>query len=210
MRLSPCISGICEGCGGPLQLTQNVTPQHLDAERQDPTPKADTSYPVPRALLRAESPCATVTFSCPRLPEIYQMTIAYVKRLVLVLACAAAVPVFAADVDVGVSINIGDPNFYGRIELGDFPQPRLLYRRPIVIERVRQTPEPLYLRVPPGHAKNWRKHCHEYDACGRPVYFVEDRWYNEVYAPRYRERHGDHHDRGHDDDHHDNRDKHKD
>lgn len=138
------------------------------------------------------------------------MTIAYVKRLALVLACAAAVPVLAADVDVGVSISIGDPNFYGRIELGDFPQPRLVYRRPIVIERVRQTPEPLYLRVPPGHAKNWRKHCHEYDACGRPVYFVEDRWYNEVYAPRYRERHGDHHDRGHDDDHHDNRDKHKD
>ena len=140
------------------------------------------------------------------------MTIAHVKCQVLLLALAgaAAVPVFAADVDVGVSISIGDPNFYGRIDLGDFPQPRLIYRRPIVIERVRQTPEPLYLRVPPGHAKNWRKHCHQYDACGRPVYFVEDRWYNEVYVPRYRERHGDHHDRGHDDDHHDNRDKHKD
>lgn len=150
------------------------------------------------------------------------MTIPYVKCLVLALACAAAVPVFAADVDVGVSISIGDPNFYGRIDIGDFPQPRLIYRRPILIERVPVAREPLYIRVPPGHAKNWRKHCHQYDACGRPVYFVEDRWYNDVYAPRYRERHGnhdrredrdgddDHHDRGHDDDHHDNRDKHKD
>ncbi len=37
----------------------------------------------------------------------------------------------------------------------------------------------------------------------RPVYFVQDRWYNDVYVPRYRERHGyrearydDHRDRG--------------
>ena len=153
------------------------------------------------------------------------MIVVSMKRLVLALALAgAAVPVFATDIGVGVSISIGDPNFYGRIDIGDFPQPRLIYRRPIVIERVVVAREPLYLRVPPGHAKNWRKHCHQYDACGRPVYFVEDRWYSDVYAPRYRERHGKHdrredgdgddknRDRGHDDDHdhHDNRDKHKD
>ena len=32
--------------------------------------------------------------------------------------------------------------------------------------------QPIYLHVPPGHAKNWRKHCHKYNACGQPVYFV--------------------------------------
>ena len=45
--------------------------------------------------------------------------------------------------------------------------------------------------VPPGHARNWRKHCHKYDACGRPAYFVQDSWYRSVYVPHYRERHRD-------------------
>ena len=31
--------------------------------------------------------------------------------------------------------------------------------------------QPIYLHVPPGHAKNWRKHCAHYNACGQPVYF---------------------------------------
>jgi len=52
------------------------------------------------------------------------------------------------------------------------------------------------LRVPPGHQKNWKRYCGRYEACGRPVYFVRDDWYNNVYAPQYRERHRDH-DRGH-------------
>ena len=37
--------------------------------------------------------------------------------------------------------------------------------------------QPLYLHVPPGHAKHWRKHCHEYHACNRPVYFVRSAEY---------------------------------
>ena len=50
--------------------------------------------------------------------------------------------------------------------------------------------QPVYLRVPPGHEKNWRKHCQRYNACGRPVYFVQDTWYTNVYAPQYRAEHG--------------------
>jgi hypothetical protein len=105
--------------------------------------------------------------------------------------------------DVGVSINIGEPGFYGRIDIGNFPQPQLIYPQPVVIQR---TPEfvsapPIYLHVPPGHEKHWSKHCAQYNACGRPVYFVRDDWYNKEYAPRYR-RGGDHyqgegHDAGH-------------
>ncbi|MGV8991568.1 MAG: hypothetical protein ACOH1Q_09235 [Thiobacillus sp.] len=101
---------------------------------------------------------------------------------------AAAAPALAAD--VGVSISIGDPGFYGRIDIGDYPQPRLIYREPRVIYR-EAAREPIYLRVPPGHAKNWRKHCRKYDACGERVYFVQDSWYNQVYVPRYQERHDD-------------------
>ena len=37
--------------------------------------------------------------------------------------------------DVGVSINIGQPGFYGRIDIGDYPQPQVLYREPVIVQR---------------------------------------------------------------------------
>ena len=103
--------------------------------------------------------------------------------------------------DVGVSINIGEPGFYGQIDIGRFPAPQVLYPQPVLISPAPYAvrPGPIYLRVPPGHAKHWDKHCREYDACGRPVYFVQDRWYNDVYAPRYREHehgNGEHREQG--------------
>lgn len=112
------------------------------------------------------------------------------KRLFIAaaLTLAAASPTLAAD--VGVSISIGEPGFYGRIDIGDYPQPRLIYREPRVIYR-EAARAPIYLHVPPGHAKNWRKHCGKYNACGERVYFVQDSWYNQVYVPRYQERHDD-------------------
>ena len=87
--------------------------------------------------------------------------------------------------DVGVSISIGEPDFYGRIDIGDAPRPRLLYNEPVVIIREGYQAAPLYLRVRSGHAKHWKVHCHEYNACNRPVYFVRDDWYNDDYAPHY-------------------------
>ena len=119
--------------------------------------------------------------------------------LMLVLAASAVAPAaFAAD--VGVSVTVGQPGFYGHIDVGDFPPPAVIYRQPIVVQPVPVAGPPLYLRVPPGHYKHWNKHCAQYDACGRQVYFVRDNWYNNVYVPRYRERHGDEHrgDRDHD------------
>ncbi|WP_051554098.1 hypothetical protein [Desulfobulbus elongatus] len=89
----------------------------------------------------------------------------------------------------GVSISVGEPGFYGRIDIGNFPQPRLVYAEPIIVRRVTTWYPPIYLRVPPAHVKHWYKHCNAYNACGRPVYFVDDAWYRDVYAPRYREHH---------------------
>jgi hypothetical protein len=123
------------------------------------------------------------------------------KRFLVVAAVAAVTsPVLAAD--VGVSVQVGEPGFYGRIDIGNFPQPRLVYARPVVIQpvQVAVVRQPIYLHVPPGHAKDWRKHCGKYDACGQPVYFVRDDWYNREYVPRYRERHGGGHGKHHDDD----------
>jgi hypothetical protein len=114
------------------------------------------------------------------------------KRFLIAAAIAAVTfgtPTLAAD--VGISVSIGQPGFYGRLDIGDYPQPQVIYRQPIVIERVPMGRPPIYMRVPPGHAKNWRKHCREYNACGERVYFVQDDWYSREYVPRYQQQHRD-------------------
>lgn len=118
------------------------------------------------------------------------------KRLLIaaslvVASTGLATPAFAAD--VGVSITIGQPGFYGRIDIGDYPRPQLIYAEPILVERVHYGP-PIYMRVPPGHAKHWKNYCHQYNACGERVYFVQDSWYTREYVPRYQEKHREHHD----------------
>jgi hypothetical protein len=109
----------------------------------------------------------------------------------MAVTCAAAFAAPALATDVGVSVSIGQPGFYGQIDIGGFPRPALLYPQPVLIERVPVARAPGYLRVPPGHAKNWGKHCYQYNACGERVYFVRDDWYQREYVPRYHERHGD-------------------
>ena len=116
------------------------------------------------------------------------------KRFLIAVAVVSAAfitPALAAD--VGVSVSIGQPGFYGRIDIGDYPypQPRVIYRQPRIIERIYVEREPIYMHVPPGHAKHWRNYCHQYSACGERVYFVRDSWYNHEYAPLYRELHRD-------------------
>jgi hypothetical protein len=132
------------------------------------------------------------------------------KLLCVALICAGVTTAFAAD--VGVSVTVGQPGFYGRIDIGIFPPPRVVYEQPVIIQRPPQVVvvAPIYLHVPPGHEKHWSKHCAHYHACDRPVYFVRDDWYNDVYVPHYQNHEGehgkegkDHHDHGkdHDKDH---------
>ncbi|HEY5635181.1 MAG TPA: hypothetical protein VIT02_15610 [Burkholderiaceae bacterium] len=104
------------------------------------------------------------------------------------LLCAHLGAAMAAD--VGVSISVGEPGFYGRIDIGNVVRPQVIYAEPVVIHRAPAAvaiPAPVYMHVPPGHAKNWARHCGKYGACGQPVYFVQERWYSEVYAPSHRE-----------------------
>ena len=111
------------------------------------------------------------------------------KRFVLAaVSCVVASAAVAAD--VGVSISVGQPGFYGRIDIGSAPPPALIYAEPVVIRRAGSPVQPIYLHVPPGHARDWGKHCHKYDACARPVYFVRDDWYNNVYVPHYEKERG--------------------
>lgn len=152
-----------------------------------------------------------------------------IRLLILsVLALPAAVTVASAQ---GVSVNAvitGQvvPGVYGQVVIGNGGPPPVVYAQPVVVAPPSVVvgvppPGPIYLHVPPGHAKNWRRYCHEYHACNRPVYFVRspeyepgfnmERWRKEHEHERHEERghheedrgnhdHGDHdrgdHDRG--------------
>jgi hypothetical protein len=102
------------------------------------------------------------------------------------LALAALTAPAAHAGDVGVSISVGQPGFYGQIQLGGgYPPPTVVYTEPVLVERVYAPPPPIYLRVPPAHYAHWARHCGFYRACGRPVYFVREDWYARTYAPAY-------------------------
>ncbi|WP_377157545.1 hypothetical protein ACFJIX_02595 [Roseateles sp. UC29_93] len=79
---------------------------------------------------------------------------------VALTAGALAAPVAFAG-DVGVSISVGQPGFYGRIDVGNV-RPDVVYAQPMMIERVYAPAPPLYLRVPPGHYRSWARHCGYY------------------------------------------------
>lgn len=102
----------------------------------------------------------------------------------------------AADISIGAVIT-GEvlPGVYGRVEIGTAPPPLVFPKPMIIAAKPRRTPlEPVYLHVPPGHARNWSKYCGRYNACSRPVYFVK----SAEYEPGYRRDEG--RDQGRDDD----------
>jgi hypothetical protein len=116
------------------------------------------------------------------------------KKLLALLALTAAAAAVAAPAraEVGISVRIGDPGFYGILDIGNAYRPRVVYSRPVVITRGHRHEAPVYLRVPRAHYTSWARHCGRYGACGRPVYFVHDDWYRSVYVPAHRRAHGDH------------------
>lgn len=126
-----------------------------------------------------------------------QKTLCFRGSVALLLWVAAG----AAHAQAYVNATVGGelaPGVYGQIQIGNAPPPPLLYPQPVVIHRpaVRVPVEPMYLYVPPGHAKNWGKHCARYDACNRPVYFVKEPPHRGK-GPRDDNDHGHGHGRGH-------------
>lgn len=85
----------------------------------------------------------------------------------------------AAQAAASVSVEIAQPGVYGRIVLGNLGvRPAVVYPEPVIVApapyaRVRS---PIYLYVPPAHQRNWSRYCGLYEACGQPVYFVQENW----------------------------------
>lgn len=108
----------------------------------------------------------------------------------LAVVTMAATTLTAQAADVGVSVSVSQPGFYGRVDIGN-TQPVLVYPQPVVITPgpyARQQ-RPIYMRVPPGHAKDWARYCGRYQACGQPVYFIQDGGPAPRAVVRERERH---------------------
>ena len=84
------------------------------------------------------------------------------------------------------------PGVYGEVQVGNAPPPPVVYAQPVIIvppaHHDHDEGRPIYLHVPPGHAKNWARHCREYNACNRQVYFVKSAEYEPGYhAPKHRD-----------------------
>ena len=102
--------------------------------------------------------------------------------LLTTIACAG---LSAGAADVGVSVQISEPGLYGRIDIGRFPQPQVIVAQPVMVAPPYVRPlQPVYMWVPPGHQKDWTRHCSRYNACGVPVYFVRDDWYHQNVYPK--------------------------
>jgi hypothetical protein len=97
----------------------------------------------------------------------------------------------SASAAVGVTVHVNKPGAYGRVDIGNVPvQPSFIYDEPMIISQPAVVVErrPIYLHVPPGHARHWRRYCGRYNACGQPVYFVRQDWYRDHYVPHHAHR----------------------
>jgi hypothetical protein len=105
------------------------------------------------------------------------------NKIIASIIIASAFGSAAAQTSVGVSIGINQPGVYGRINIGDAPPPALVLPQPVIIAppRVVVQRRPIYLYVPPAHQRDWRRYCGRYEACGQPVYFVQETWVRERY-----------------------------
>lgn len=106
------------------------------------------------------------------------------------LLIGAALAVASLSASAQVSITIGQPGFYGRMDMGSYAPAPLVYGPPVLVSGGYYNGPPVYLRVPTEHRRHWSRYCGRYNACGQRVQFVRDDWYVNSYAPRYREYHG--------------------
>ncbi len=90
------------------------------------------------------------------------------KRILIAMMIILVAATAANASDVGVSVSIGQPGFY--LNIGNFPPP-VVYAHPVVVRPApaRVVYQPVYVHVPPGHAKHWQRSHY-----GHPVYYRHD------------------------------------
>lgn len=106
------------------------------------------------------------------------------KRYLLAAALSvAAAAASAAD----VAVSAGHPDYFGQLEVGHLAPPAVVYENAVIVRGKRRVEgaEAIYMRLPEKQVRQWSKYCSRYDACGRPVYFVKDEWYRNVYVAHH-------------------------
>jgi hypothetical protein len=113
-----------------------------------------------------------------------------VLHAALVAVCGAGMVYGPAQAQTSLTLQLGQPGYYGQISIGNLAPPPVYDRRPVIVRpptsryRWNQNAlQPVYLRVPRNQARDWRRYCGRYQACNVPVYFVREEWYRNVYSP---------------------------
>ncbi len=119
--------------------------------------------------------------------NIRSQSVLWLTAATFCLAVSAAAQ--AADVSLSLHGQVV-PGLYGQVQISE-PSRTVIYHEPVRVyhhptTEVRYYPAPVYVQpmiihAPKKHRRNWKKHCHAYQACGRQVQFVD--YYQ---APRYR------------------------
>ena len=111
-----------------------------------------------------------------------------------------------AGTSVGISLNVVQPGVYGQIVIGNAPPPPVVVAQPVIVAPapVVVQQQPIYLYVPVEYQQNWPRYCGRYNACGRPVLFVQEQWVRDRHHDddEDEDRGGEHHRHGHHGKHH--------
>jgi hypothetical protein len=128
------------------------------------------------------------------------MTKQVTKQLFVAVSLATVAWAAQAQADINISIGgIIKPGVYGRVDVGTRPPPAVIYPQPVIIAQpavIVAQQQPIYLHVPPGHAKKWDKHCYKYNACNQQVFFVKNdyREYEEERGKKHKNKKNKHDD----------------
>jgi hypothetical protein len=133
-------------------------------------------------------------------------TIVKVLATTLIAAGTAMSGTLAQARDINVGVSIGgefQPGVYGQVNVNTMPAYSMVYPQPTVVvaQPVYAAPvQPVYMYVPPAHIHHWHQHCGYYNACSRPVYFVQPNHGHRRHGHGHG--HGHHKGRGHGHHHH--------
>jgi hypothetical protein len=98
-----------------------------------------------------------------------------ITKLIVILLGLGINMVHADEGAMGTPLaSLIQPGFYGRVDIQNGSPPPVVYAQPVLIASPSASNHatPIYLHVPPNHARDWSKYCHKYNACNQPVYFV--------------------------------------
>lgn len=92
----------------------------------------------------------------------------------------------AAQAQAYMNVTVGGqfaPGVFGQVTVANAPPPPVINARPVIVGTVIQGAPVMYMHVPEHEQRHWNRYCDNYNACGRPVHFVQadenNRWWDD-------------------------------